>query len=146
MANEAHLARLTQGVAAWNAWWDENPDIQPDLTGAHLWGATLSDAMVTGPADRAGGQVRAPFASGISLTGRTMYWIVLSAPTSGATRIRVSGWTVHTGSPLGAGLFECPQAHVSQSTPAACPHGIDVWTPVYAWTFVGNAAFRVTSP
>jgi hypothetical protein len=41
MANEAHLARLKQGVAAWNAWWDENRDIQPDLTGAHLIQATL---------------------------------------------------------------------------------------------------------
>jgi uncharacterized protein YjbI with pentapeptide repeats len=31
MANEEHLARLKQGVAAWNQWRDKNPRIQPDL-------------------------------------------------------------------------------------------------------------------
>jgi uncharacterized protein YjbI with pentapeptide repeats len=36
MANEEHLARLKQGVAAWNAWRRENPTIQPDLQQANL--------------------------------------------------------------------------------------------------------------
>ena len=31
MANEEHLARLKQGVAAWNEWRDKNPRIRPDL-------------------------------------------------------------------------------------------------------------------
>jgi uncharacterized protein YjbI with pentapeptide repeats len=31
MANEEHLARLKQGVAAWNQWRDKNPRIRPDL-------------------------------------------------------------------------------------------------------------------
>jgi hypothetical protein len=42
MANNAHVAMLKQGVAAWNAWRDENPDIRPDLIGADLSGANLS--------------------------------------------------------------------------------------------------------
>ena len=33
MANEEHLARLKQGVEAWNAWRAKNRRIRPDLTG-----------------------------------------------------------------------------------------------------------------
>src|SRR3954454_20533398 len=36
MANEEHLAILRQGVEIWNAWRQENPCIEPDLSGAHL--------------------------------------------------------------------------------------------------------------
>jgi len=32
MANDAHVALLKQGVAAWNAWRKQNPDIRPDLS------------------------------------------------------------------------------------------------------------------
>jgi TIR domain/Pentapeptide repeats (8 copies) len=53
MANEEHLARLKQGVEAWNQWREANPDIKPDLidadlTGAHLAGAHLYEADLTG--------------------------------------------------------------------------------------------------
>jgi hypothetical protein len=36
MANEEHLARLRQGVEAWNQWRAANPGIRPDLSEAHL--------------------------------------------------------------------------------------------------------------
>jgi uncharacterized protein YjbI with pentapeptide repeats len=36
MANDEHVALLKRGVAAWNAWRDENPDIRPDLSDADL--------------------------------------------------------------------------------------------------------------
>jgi hypothetical protein len=36
MANEEHVAILKQGMAAWNAWRDENPNIRPDLSEANL--------------------------------------------------------------------------------------------------------------
>lgn len=42
MANKEHLAILKQGVDAWHRWRKENPDIQPDLRGAELYGANLS--------------------------------------------------------------------------------------------------------
>ena len=42
MANEEHLARLKQGVAAWNQWRRAHPEIQPDLDGAPLRGAGTS--------------------------------------------------------------------------------------------------------
>ncbi len=49
MANPEHLAILKQGVEAWNAWREENPEIEPelwevDLQGADLQGADLDDA------------------------------------------------------------------------------------------------------
>jgi hypothetical protein len=44
MANDQHVALLKQGVAAWNAWRRENPNIRPDLSNADLSGADLSGA------------------------------------------------------------------------------------------------------
>ena len=48
MANDEHVALLKQGVDAWNAWRDENPDIRPDLSEANLSGADLSEANLSG--------------------------------------------------------------------------------------------------
>ena len=42
MANEDHVARLKQGVDAWNAWRRENPDVSPDLFKANLRETNLS--------------------------------------------------------------------------------------------------------
>jgi uncharacterized protein YjbI with pentapeptide repeats len=47
MANDEHVAMLKQGVTAWNAWRDQNPDIRPDLSGANLSGAKLSGANLS---------------------------------------------------------------------------------------------------
>ncbi len=41
MADAEHVARLKQGVEAWNRWREENPKVEPDLTGAYLPGANL---------------------------------------------------------------------------------------------------------
>ena len=48
MANDEHVAILKQGVAAWNAWRHENPDIRPDLSEAILGGADLTGANLSG--------------------------------------------------------------------------------------------------
>jgi Pentapeptide repeats (8 copies) len=48
MANDEHVELLKQGVATWNAWRDENPDIRPDLDEANLGGADLIRANVRG--------------------------------------------------------------------------------------------------
>jgi TIR domain/Pentapeptide repeats (8 copies) len=48
MANEEHLARLKQGVEAWNQWRDEHPEIFPDFRGADLHGAHLTGAYLAG--------------------------------------------------------------------------------------------------
>lgn len=52
MANEEHLAKLNEGVEAWNAWRKENPKIKPDLREAdlsesHLGRANFSEADLT---------------------------------------------------------------------------------------------------
>jgi uncharacterized protein YjbI with pentapeptide repeats len=49
MANEEHLAKLKEGVAAWNAWQDNNrKKIRPDLRGADLRKADLHGAYLFG--------------------------------------------------------------------------------------------------
>jgi Pentapeptide repeats (8 copies) len=84
MANEEHLARLEQGVHAWNQWRDENLGIWPalagaDLAGADLTGADLSRARLAGASlSRANLQeavlVETNF-EGANLTGCSVYGI-----------------------------------------------------------------------
>jgi uncharacterized protein YjbI with pentapeptide repeats len=47
MADKEHLARLKQGVEAWNQWRKGNPNIQPDLVGADLSKADLGKANLS---------------------------------------------------------------------------------------------------
>jgi len=47
MSDHDHIAQLMKGVAAWNTWRDENPDIHPDLGEADLTKANLSGAHVS---------------------------------------------------------------------------------------------------
>jgi hypothetical protein len=47
MAND-DVALLKQGVTAWNAWRQENPDVRPDLIGANLGGANLIGVNLIG--------------------------------------------------------------------------------------------------
>lgn len=44
MANPEHLAKLQEGIPAWNSWREENPDIVPDLSRANLPRAQLRAA------------------------------------------------------------------------------------------------------
>src|SRR5258708_5171393 len=48
MANEEHLAKLQQGVAAWNEWRKVNLDVVPDLRGVDLNGADLRAVNLRG--------------------------------------------------------------------------------------------------
>src|SRR5260221_682879 len=47
VANRQHLSTLKQGVAAWNQWRKENPDVRPELHEAALAGMNLSQANLT---------------------------------------------------------------------------------------------------
>lgn len=47
MANSKHLKILKKGVKVWNEWREGNPDITPDLEGAHLEGANLMGANLS---------------------------------------------------------------------------------------------------
>jgi hypothetical protein len=79
MANEEHLARLQQGVDAWNRWRDESWEIRPDLTGAHLTGAHLTEANLAGAR-----------LSGANLTGAHLDRALLTA--ANLTGVHI-GWT-----------------------------------------------------
>lgn len=48
MASEAHLATLTQGASAWNAWRAQHADARPDLSDAGLRGRDLTAADLSG--------------------------------------------------------------------------------------------------
>jgi hypothetical protein len=70
MANEEHLARLKQGVEAWNQWRKENLDIRPDFFGAHLTGADLCMAGLANASLTGANLTRA------DLTGASIGWAV----------------------------------------------------------------------
>ncbi|MEA2780278.1 MAG: hypothetical protein QOK29_1822 [Rhodospirillaceae bacterium] len=44
MADESHIARLREGVAAWNEWRRTHPEVIPDLSAGVLRGLDLSTA------------------------------------------------------------------------------------------------------
>lgn len=44
MAHPEHLKILQQGVAVWNAWRRQHPDIKPNLAGVSLAGKDLMGA------------------------------------------------------------------------------------------------------
>ncbi|MGA2981633.1 MAG: toll/interleukin-1 receptor domain-containing protein [Terriglobales bacterium] len=46
MANSEHLAKIKEGVEAWNAWRKAHPEIVPDLREASLTGANLREAYL----------------------------------------------------------------------------------------------------
>lgn len=48
MANPEHLAKLKKGVKRWNQWREQNPRIEPDLSGASLQKAYLYGANLSG--------------------------------------------------------------------------------------------------
>ena len=47
MANDEHVEILREGVAVWNAWRAENPDVEPDLDHADLSGLDLGEANLS---------------------------------------------------------------------------------------------------
>ena len=48
MAKPEHLAKLKEGVNAWNEWRKANPSLVPDLRGAHLRGENLREIDLRG--------------------------------------------------------------------------------------------------
>ena len=47
MANPEHLAKLKEGVEAWNQWRVENPEVEPDLAKANFYGDDLVGANLS---------------------------------------------------------------------------------------------------
>jgi uncharacterized protein YjbI with pentapeptide repeats len=68
MANPEHLQILKQGVAAWNAWRNQNRGVTPDLGGAFLLGADLGGANLSG-ANLSGANLNAANLNAADLSG-----------------------------------------------------------------------------
>jgi hypothetical protein len=86
MANNEHIALLKQGVAAWNAWRRDNPDVRPDFSGADLRGVNLTPVDEMGVS---GADLRGANFSGADLRGARL----LLANFGGAdlSRVNLSG-------------------------------------------------------
>jgi uncharacterized protein YjbI with pentapeptide repeats len=82
MANEGHLARLQQGVEAWNQWREANRGIQPDLSRANLTQADLSEAYLSGvnlmQASLTGAKLSGAYLSEAYLSGANLTGAILS--------------------------------------------------------------------
>jgi hypothetical protein len=71
MANPAHVAKLLEGVEAWNAWRTTNPRTIPDLTGADLAQANLHDVDLS-DADLQGAVLDSAILRGADLTNANL--------------------------------------------------------------------------
>jgi hypothetical protein len=92
MANDEHVALLKQGVAAWNKWRYENPDIRPDLLGAALITANLFEANLSG-ADLDGANLHGAHLNGADLQVATLVDTDLTdADLTGCHIYGVSAW------------------------------------------------------
>ncbi len=81
MADPKHLKILKQGVAVWNKWRDDNPDIHPELSKAYLIRTVLTEANLNGvnlskgkliEADLRGGDLSMANFSRANLTGANL--------------------------------------------------------------------------
>jgi hypothetical protein len=108
MANGEHVAILKKGVAAWNAWRDENR-IRPDLFGAFLFGAELIGANLSGAglveanlggANLSGAYLRGANLGGANLSGADLWAVTLvdtdltGADLTGCRIYGVSAWNL----------------------------------------------------
>jgi uncharacterized protein YjbI with pentapeptide repeats len=84
MANEEHLARLKQGVEAWNTWRDNNHEVQPHLEEAHLARVFLREVNLS-KADLSGADLHQ-----VSITARECPVIV------GDSAQRIAGNAAHS--------------------------------------------------
>lgn len=105
MSKEKHVSILVgDGVATWNLWRKDEPAIRPDLSGANLFGADLTEADLSG-ADLSNANLMKADLSGVDLGEANLF----GAKLAGAT---LSGANL-----FGADLTEADltQAHLSQA-------------------------------
>ena len=86
MANPEHLARLKEGVEAWNTWRDKNLLTFPDLSGAHLVGANLRGADLGNVDFRSAEMSRADFVNA-NLSGANFEGAILTSSLFGNSNL-----------------------------------------------------------
>src|SRR6266851_3030193 len=92
MANPEHVAKLAEGVEAWNRWRREKPGLVPnliseDLRERDLAGANLNDALLTG-ADLSGSDLSSADLRAASLAGARLANVGLSDADLTAANLR----------------------------------------------------------
>jgi hypothetical protein len=108
MANKEHLARLKQGVDAWNRWRNQSGGTLPDLSRANLYGADLFDVDFHG-VDLHGARLDAANLSRANLHGADLHGADLRVATlHGAIldRANLYGTDLHGADLRGASLRE----------------------------------------
>jgi uncharacterized protein YjbI with pentapeptide repeats len=128
MANEEHLARLKQGVEAWNQWRAANLDIRLDLARADLTGADLGGASFTGADLRGAGLAGAHLAGADFREARLTGADFCGADLRGA---RLTGVDLAEAHLAGADLV---RAHLTGADLA----GADLGRARMGWTMLGN--------
>ena len=82
MADQQQIARLKEGVAAWNAWRAAHRDVSPDLAGAPLRGLDLTGADLKGAnlkgADLRGANLGEANLAGANLEGANFFKAILN--------------------------------------------------------------------
>jgi hypothetical protein len=128
MADEDHLTRLKQGVAAWNQWRAEHLRIRPDLAGADLAGANLSQAHLT-RADLRGANFSQAYLRRATLFQARFF----QADLRGAhfTRTDLDGVDLSQADLRGADLS---QAHLTRTD----LDGVDLSQAIFGWTMLGK--------
>jgi uncharacterized protein YjbI with pentapeptide repeats len=96
MANEEHLARLQQGLEAWNQWRAVNSNVQPDLAQANLIEANLSGANLI-EVNLSGANLIDADLTGANLAEAHLAWAYLYAANLTGAKLR---WASLTGANL----------------------------------------------
>ena len=88
MANSKYLAKLDEGVRAWNRWRRREPNVMPDLSNADLKGLNLSNARLSAVdlsgADLSGANLGSARLSGTNLSKANLGKVNLSNADLGA--------------------------------------------------------------
>ena len=81
MANPEHLAKLKEGVEAWNQWRKDHPDVEPELRQAHLFQAFLQEVNLSKAdlsyADLNGADLDRASLCGAKRSGAILRWVDL---------------------------------------------------------------------
>jgi hypothetical protein len=105
MADEHHLEILMRGVASWNQWREENPDVTPDLSDVSITGddslfAERNRASLDQPPNPEPDELRPPLRAGSSSAsasiGQTWLVSICTTPTCGMSSSRRRTWQKRT--------------------------------------------------